>query len=268
LLSALKINCEASAGGTITLYTDANQSVVLKDDGLNADQVANDGVFSLSWRPTIGGTYALNYGGGDTVTVVVNGGNPQPKTYKFYNNIPYEYETITGTALNVGDDTVSTVSIPFPVHFNNDATGFSTIYVGSNGTISFTNANNPGYANKALPVTTNPTLAAVYWDDLIPVSGGDVFVATTGTAPNRKVVIEWRNLKHYNATGTAIFQAVLYENSPDIRYNYKDTIFGAAAQDSGASATVGVQVGAAAATQYSFNTATIISPLSLVAKLE
>lgn len=267
LLSAIKINCNAPAGGTITLYSDVNQSVILKDDGLGADKVASDGVYSLSWKPTRSGTYPLNFGGGDIVTVTVGGVTP-PHSYKAYNNVAYEYENFAGTPLNAGDDTIHTVDIPFAIHFNGDTTGFQRIYVSSNGTVGFSNATNPGYINKALPTNITPTLVSPFWDDLVPVNGGDVFYAAIGTSPNRKLVVEWRNLKHYNAGGTGTLQVVFYENSPDLRFNYLDTDFGSSAQNFGASATVGVQTNVDAATQYSFNAPNIPSQSSLLFRLE
>ena len=266
-LSALKINCDKSAGGTITLYSDANQSIILKDDGLGADQLASDGVYSLLWTAQFPGTYQLNYGGGDIVTITVTGS--VVKKYNSYNNVGYQYETITGTALNAGDDTIHTVSLPFPIYFNGDANGFSTIYISSNGTVDFANATNPGYGNKALPTNIKPSLIACYWDDLVPTGlGSDVYYATTGTSPNRKFVVEWRNMKHFSSSGTGTFQVVFGENSPDIRFNYLDTLFGNTTIDAGLSATVGVQSDAAIASQYSYNTANIPSLSSVLFRFE
>ncbi len=268
LLSAVKINCNASAEGTITLYSDANQSVILKDDGLGADQTAGDGVFSLLWKPARSGTYPLNYGNGDIVAVTVGGVNP-PRSYKAYSNISYEYENFAGTRLNAGDDTIHTVDIPFAIRFNGDAVGFQRIYISSNGTVGFSNATNPGYLNKALPTNITPTLVSPFWDDLVAsVNGGDVYYSAIGEAPHRRLVVEWRNLKHFNAAGTGTLQVVFYEDSPDIRFNYLDTDFGNAAQNFGASATVGVQTNVNVATQYSFNAPNIPSLSSLLFRLE
>lgn len=267
MLSALNIKCSLPNGG-ITLYSDANQSVTLQDGGINGDVTSGDGTYSLLWKPQIAGTYALNFGGGDIVTITVDPA-PPTQTYNVYTP-SYSYETIVGSSLNVGDDTITAVNVPFPIHFNADATGYQTIYVNSNGTISPTSSADPGYSNLMLPAGIIPTLVAPYWDDLLPASTGDsnVYVATTGTAPNRHFVVEWRNIKNYGALGTGTFQVIFYENSPDILINYADTVFGDAAYDSGASATIGVQTLANAATLYSYNVASVVSPKSVLFHFE
>lgn len=265
-LSAVNINCGVPAGN-VTLYNNNNVSVVLQDGGTNGDQTAGDGIYSLLWRPQTGGVYQLNYGNGEIVTVTVGTSTPG-RTYKAYSNIPYEYETITGTSLNVGDDTVHSVSVPFAIPFN-DQPGVQNIYVSSNGAISPTSSTNPGYTNRSLPTATIPTLVAAFWDDLIPTTGdSNVYTETTGSAPNRKFIVEWRNLKHYSATGTGTFQAIFYESSPDIRLNYLDTNFGNTGYNSGSSATVGVQTQTTAATLFSFNTPAVPSQASVLFRLE
>ena len=49
------------------------------------------------------------------------------------------------------------------------------------------------------------------------------------------------------------FQVIFYEDRPDIRINYKDVFTSNSAFDYGASATVGVQINSATATQFSYN---------------
>lgn len=265
LLSAINIRCSLP-NGSVTVYSDANQTVTLLDGGINGDVTSGDGTYSLLWKPQIPGTYALNFGGGDIVTVTVNAA-PPAQSYVAYTPA-YSYETITGTSLNVGDDSITAVTVPFAIHFNGDVTGFQTIYVNSNGTISTSSAD-PGYSNLTLPTGIISTLIAPYWDDLLPTTGtSNVFVATTGTAPNRHFVVEWRNMKNYGATGTGTFQVIFYENSPDILMNYSDTVFGSISYDAGASATIGVQTSVSVATLYSFNSISVTSPKSVLFHFE
>lgn len=78
LLSALRIKCSEPLG-EITLYRDDQESVILKDSGENGDTYANDGVYSVLWRPTHRGNYALDFGNGDVVAVTVS---TAPITYR------------------------------------------------------------------------------------------------------------------------------------------------------------------------------------------
>lgn len=265
-LSALRINCSVPLGA-LTVFSDGVETVTLQDNGLNGDLVANDGIYSLNWRPLRPMTYALNFGNGDVVTVTTTGSLP-PATYTA-NVVPYAYTTITGTSLNVADETIRSVAAPFPISYNGQAPGYTTLYVSSNGTVSFTNNTAPGYTNTTLPRPSFTTLLAVYWDDLIPSgTNSNVFVETRGSAPNRQFIIEWRNMRNYNSSGTGTFQVIFYENSSDVRQNYLDTNFGSSAYNFGASATVGAQTSALVAVQYSYNAANIPSSFSLLFRRE
>ena len=69
----------------------------------------------------------------------------------------------------------------------------------------------------------------------------------TGTAPTRELVVEWRNLERSDVfcelfSGYVSFQAVFFEGSSDILFNYRDTTFGGNCRDldGGATATVGI----------------------------
>jgi len=267
-LSAENINCQTPAGA-ITLYSDTHQTITLQDNGTNGDQVANDGIYSLLWQPQIAGAYALNFGNGDIVTVTV-GSTTQP-TYHV-SSVPYSYETITGVNLNESDESVVSVTFPFTVPFNGNSAGYNVLYVSSNGTISFTNTANPGPTNQPLPLSSFSTMAALFWDDLTPAAGAsnsNVYAAITGSAPNRHAVIEFRNMQNYAwDLGSGTFQAIFYENSPDIQFNYLNTNFGNATYNFGASATVGVQTSTSTATQYSFNSPSVNSQSSLLFHLQ
>jgi subtilisin family serine protease len=264
-LSALNINCGSSAG-PITLYSDDAQTIILEDNGHNGDVTANDGIYSLLWHPQVAGTFPLNFGNGDTLTVSVLSG-PEAPLYHV-RDTAFSYETIAGIELKAADESVHTLVAPFPIKFNGNAAGFQTLYVGSNGNISFTDHSNPGYLNRSLPTNTVQSLVAPYWDDLAPTSGvSDIFVATTGVAPNRKLVVEWRNMKQVSASGAATFQTVFFENSADIRFNYLDTDLGNINYNFGKSATIGIQSAGNVVTPYSFNAPNISSSKSLLFRL-
>lgn len=270
-LRALHINC-ANPNGDLTLYDDGTTVVTLADAGTDGDDVAADGVYSLNWTPTIAGTYSLDFGNGDYVNVQVY----DPSTWKGYNiNVDgtFTRETITGTSLAAGDETLATLASPFPILLGGDATGFSTLYVSSNGAISLTDAVLASGANKSIPFTAPPavyTLLSPFWDDLtFSLAGANIYYQTLGSAPNRKLVLEWRNFRHFNsAAGTGTFQVIFYEGSPNIRYSYIDTDLGNASYNSGKSATVGIYLPSGLHTQYSYLTPSVPSNRSLYLTLK
>ncbi|PYM93048.1 MAG: peptidase S8 [Candidatus Rokuibacteriota bacterium] len=262
VLAALHINC-AIPNGNLTVTVDpGGQSVVLTDDGLGADRAAGDGIYSGQWTPTATGTYFLTFPGGDTVTVQVLSSYTVTPT-------AFSYRTISGSNLNLDDDSSVGIGLPFPIAFAGGS--FSVVFVGSNGNVSFT-APFIAYLNEPIPTTQIATLVAPWWDDLLPLVGTsqNVFWAVTGTAPNRELVVEWRDVPHYecgpSAATTVKFQAVFFEGSSNILFNYADATFGGgcAFDDRGASATVGVQTGAGLGTSFSFNTQSLSSGLALL----
>lgn len=77
--------------------------------------------------------------------------------------------------------------------------------------------------NNALSTTNKPKLFP-YWDNIstgTAASGGGVFHTLTGTAPNRILVVSWKN---FNATASGAnnvnFQVWLYETTNRIEYRY------------------------------------------------
>ncbi|MBI3448669.1 MAG: FG-GAP repeat protein [Acidobacteria bacterium] len=138
-------------------------------------------------------------------------------------------------------------SIPIPIGFTFPFYGerFSTLYVGSNGLVSFAPIDNLASAVPlCMPaVSANRLLIAPYWDDLNPgagAPGSGVFAMMQGTAPNRRLTIEWKDVPHKPAVGAATFEATLFEASGQILFQYQDADFGSAGFDHGASAVTGV----------------------------
>src|SRR5439155_7792665 len=222
-------------------------------------QASGDGIYSGQWTPPAGGNYTLTFPGGDVVTVqVVQGSYAVAPT-------SFSYRNITGTSLNLDDDTAVSIVSPFPVPFGGGS--FTTLFVSSNGNVNFS-VTFTDYVNASIPVPQDVTLVAPFWDDLFPVVGTsqNVFWAVTGTAPSRELVIEWRNVEHFDcAVGATVkFQVVFFESSSNVLFNYADTTFGGCVADQGGSATVGVQVSSSVGTQYSSNTQSLSSSSALL----
>jgi uncharacterized protein (TIGR03382 family) len=261
-LKFLHINCGQAAGTPTVTVTPGGSTVAMFDDGANGDQAAGDGLYTGLFEPSAAGTYTLAFPGGDNLTVNVQ------EAYQLFPTT-YAWRTITGTNLNLTDDSMANITSPFPIPFAN-GTGQTTLRVGMNGGLSFNTTASIGTTNTALPNAGFTTLVSPHWDDLFPNSGagtssGNVFWETLGTAPNRELVVEWRNVHHFSArTDGVTFQVVFREGSSDIIFNYQDVSFANATYDRGASATVGVQINSTLATQSSFNTASLDNETALL----
>ena len=69
--SALHINCANSNGDVVLAVDPGEETITLVDDGLASDQSAGDGIYTGQWSPSLPGTFAVTFPGGDTVTIIV-----------------------------------------------------------------------------------------------------------------------------------------------------------------------------------------------------
>lgn len=176
----------------------------------------------------------------------------------------------TGTALGLTDDGEANITSPFAFTFyGNSSTDFR---IANNGGILF-DATTGDVSSTNTSLTSGDNAIYPFWDD-IDDNLGDVFWEVRGTAPNRRLIIQWNDRDHFNASPSgATFQVVLYESTNEITFVYQDLIFGTA-EDDGASATVGLEGPAATtANEFSFdatftNTCLNFVPLGCSATLD
>ncbi len=259
--TALHINCALPNGGTEVTITPGGNKVTLVDDGQNGDQDANDGIYSGTWIPPAPGVYTFTFASGETGIISVD-----PYSYVAS---PYQYRAIAGNSLSLQDDYYGWVSSPFPLNFAGLAS--DGVYLSDNGVMTFSSGN-LGAGNKPLPNAQSSTLIAPFWDDLLPLDPKqhNVFWDVRGAAPQRELVVEWRDLGHVGCASdgseTVKFQVVFFENSTDLLFNYADTVFGGNCvnNDAGASATVGLQLTTDVARQYSYESASLADNTALM----
>ncbi|HNT24160.1 MAG TPA: hypothetical protein PKM21_07340, partial [Anaerolineales bacterium] len=163
----------------------------------------------------------------------------------------------TTNASITSDDGTKTVTLPF--NFTFMGTSYSSVKISSNGNAHFGTAST-AYSNVTIPRTTAPNaMIAAFWDDLSPNLGGAVYYGTSGSAPNRVFVIEWRDVRRYSyGTTGATFEIQLVEGTNEIFILYQDTTFGSSTVDAGKSATAGIENAAGSAGNlYSYNSAVL-----------
>lgn len=123
------------------------------------------------------------------------------------------------------------IGFSFPYH----GTSYTTFWVNTNGFLALATAPaSSAYTNYQLPDGGSGAIIAPFWDDL--VVDDDVYYSTLGTAPNRRLVVQWRTARHYSGAGTMNFEAILFENG-DIEFRYQQLDGG---YGDGWSASVGV----------------------------
>ncbi len=161
----------------------------------------------------------------------------------------------------VGDDQATAVDLPFPFFFYGNR--YSRAFVSTNGHLNFLTAVT-ALSNTPIPAVAAPN-AAIYpmWDDLNVVAGtGQMLTKTSGTAPNRSFVIEWRNVSFFNLPTLLVdVQAQLNENGSVVT-RYRN--LGPDPRERGSSATVGIEnASGTIALQYSANAAVLSDSQSI-----
>lgn len=181
----------------------------------------------------------------------------------------YDFEDIaaTGARLNVGDEGHGYIP-PSDFTFSFYGDNYTGFGVSDNGTIYFKNVDygNTAYLNETLPGSGNwgERFIAVYWDDLDPDAGGDIFYSVSGSGADRHLTIQWNDVFHYGGgTSGATFQALLYPDGR-IRCRYKDLTFGAEEVNRGNSATIGLQGSRTQGLEYLHNAPDIAGGTALL----
>ena len=124
---------------------------------------------------------------------------------------------------NHGDDTVTTIALPFPVHACTTRPSPASICPPT----AMLSSHNRYGLHQLLPAVDQPQLHH------LPILGRSrtdsnsgaqlpgrhcgVFTSVTGTAPNRIFNIEWRAVYFADPTGTANFELRLYEGQTSLR---------------------------------------------------
>jgi uncharacterized repeat protein (TIGR01451 family) len=189
----------------------------------------------------------------------------------------YNWIEISGTGTEVlpssDDQWVGNIGLGF--FFNYYGTDYSQLAIGNNGLL-FSGVGTSQYVNQ--PITQTPSihgLIAPFWDDIVTWdSAGAIYYETRGTSPNRQFIVEWYDNQHYHSSTSGItFEAILYEGTNNILFQYKDVSFGGVygstasdrpPYDNGGSATVGIEDATGnIGLQYSFNQQVIAPGLAI-----
>jgi hypothetical protein len=135
------------------------------------------------------------------------------------------YDISWATDLNISfDDTYVAQALPFAFPFY--GVDYSTVYVTSNGLLSFSENGNSSFGNDALPSAVFPNnMICAFWDDLDPGFGGTV--RYLDESYQNRVIFQWNAVAHNgdyitnNYVSHFTFQAILYRDGT-IDLNYRD----------------------------------------------
>jgi hypothetical protein len=262
----------STAGVNVTQDASAYPDLAANGTGANNLSYQVSTASSVACGSTIDLAQTVTYTGGATVTIPLSfrvGQAPDPN-YVFAADTATLTPAATLVPTSNDDDKIVTVTTPFAFSlYGNAVNAGQTVTLSTNGNMQvLASGGTTSLNNSALPSTVfgaTTTVLMPYWDDLdLRVAGNGIYTSVSGTAPNQIWTIEWRGTV-YQATGVgpAInFTIRLFEGQDRFEFVYNN-----AAAAFGAGATIGAQAANSGTnfTQYSFNTASLITSRRLSA---
>lgn len=124
--------------------------------------------------------------------------------------------TATGTQLSTLTDDAS-INVPLPFTFPFFGEDKTSVFVSSNGFLTFRTQGSTAFGNTAIPVSNSPNdLLAAFWDDLDPtVSGATIHYLSSPT----QFVVQYTNVPRFGTVATTTFQVILNADG-SIVYQY------------------------------------------------
>jgi hypothetical protein len=164
--------------------------------------------------------------------------------------------TYLGTVIKTGfanDDSFG----PFNIGFNFTYFGqsHSQFYVNTNGSVSFGGGSTDN-SEDPIPEASDPdNLIAAFWDDIVIDPSGNILYTTIGAAPNRKLIVQFRNMGFWvGPVYLGTFSVILYETSNKIKVQYRTLILPSSTLTHGGSAAIGIENSdGSAGVQYSYH---------------
>lgn len=118
-------------------------------------------------------------------------------------------------------DDVSATGLPIGFTFNFNGVNYTDFSVNSNGylVLGGTLPGNSNYNPISSTISVPGIVSALSGD--LQATSGEIRYEVQGTAPNRVLVVQWKNFFYFGATGDVLnFQIRLHENSNQIRIVY------------------------------------------------
>ncbi|MDP1803677.1 MAG: Ig-like domain-containing protein, partial [Acidimicrobiales bacterium] len=160
-----------------------------------------------------------------------------------------------------GDDSVLPLALPFPFSFYGKS--YSTAQVSANGLVGLSQGTYV-WTNGPIPdpAVPNGTIFA-FWDDLYVDGSSSVRTATLGAEPDRRFVIEWRNVRWHGSQAPRFDFEVVLDQRGGILLQYRGLFDDPLVR--GISATIGIEnETGTTGFEYSYNTATLAGTAAAV----
>jgi len=193
--------------------TDANGDYVIEQVPLGDYnvQMTEPGFEDMVQSTTVTATTELDFTANPVIDYIVGDGGDSCSA-------PFEWiDTTDGVAHNLGDDTWTSVALPVPfIYYGNS---YDTLYISSNGFVSF----GQGYPkwSGVIPFIGPPN-NAIYGlgEDLNPASGQQGVIYSK-TLDDERFVIEYHQVEHWSSGNPETFEIILDARDDTILIQYQ-----------------------------------------------
>lgn len=195
LLSSYALMAQCTITGLIGNYC-ASDTIL---DTFSVSCNGNPGTATGPGVNTQGSFFSPSAAGPGTHVIALNG---DPDDYTVDQTGVFSPEPGTGTSVSLGDDAVQG-NLPIGFTFNFFGNGYSQFGISSNGFIYFGgNTDNGCCSGDFIPGAGTPNnIVAFAWEDLDPDGVGTIEYFTIGTAPNRKLIMNFIGIPHFPGPG-------------------------------------------------------------------
>ena len=225
------INATIYNGGSLNV-TNASLGIYVNSSlvsSTNVSSLLTGSSYTLSyyWSPTAQGAYNITAFAQPVTNETFTGNNlvqqtayvtPPLKQYQYVVNATSYgwYDAVAnGINLNInGDDSSGSLGLAFNFFFYDNF--FNTVYISSNGWLSFANTNPTQYSSPIFPDSSNPYAISPFWTDL--VASSNIY----GWSTSSFAVIEFQNYQFLSGSSAGTFEVVLFPNG-NILFNYQNT---------------------------------------------
>ena len=133
----------------------------------------------------------------------------------------------TGTPASIVTDDITQSGIPIGFNFEYCGVVYNQLSACSNGWLSLNNygsSDNQNYDYELPYVGSGIGLLMACWDDLNVSGTSGAYYITTGVAPNRQFIFEWKGYERYgySGSGSQDFQIILHETTNQIDFVYNN----------------------------------------------
>jgi subtilisin family serine protease len=159
----------------------------------------------------------------------------------------------SGTVVSAGDETVTSVDLPFEFSFYGET--HTSVGIASNGYLIFGGGSTSDFSNNSIPDPAAPNnIVAPFWDDLDVSASGTVY--SFYDEDNGRFIVQYDDVAKFLSSNRYTFQVVLYDNGT-LAFLYE-------AMDDATSATIGIEgPDGTDGLQIAFNTAYVQNELAI-----